>query len=129
MQNIVFYVDASKTLGTVTNITNNRNEFAPHLVFGVSVCLRMRLFESSETTDAYPISSFSDVTHWAWRMDSNFNRTSPYKVNADNENISVQTATETVNGKTMSFTEIVIPISNMNTVELADWQGNNKEQT
>lgn len=129
MQNIVFYVDASKTLGTVTNITNNRNEFAPHLVFGVSVCLRMRLFESSETTDAYPISSFSDVTHWAWRMDSNFNRTSPYKVNADNENISVQTATETVNGKTMSFTEIVIPISNMNTVELADWLGNNKEQT
>ena len=128
MQNIVFYVDASKTLGTVTNVTNNRNEFAPTLVLGVSACLKMRVFATSETTDAYPISSFSDVTHWTWRMDSDFDRETPYKVNADNDEISVQTVTETVNGKSMSFTEFAIPISDMNTVELATWLGTDKEQ-
>lgn len=128
MQDIVFYVDASNSIGTVTNITNNGNGYAPPLVFGVSVCLKMRLFATSVNADAYPISSFSDVTHWAWRMDSEFNRRTPYKVNADNANISVQTVTETVNGKTMHFTEFAIPISDMNTQELADWLGDNKEQ-
>ena len=128
MQNIVFYVDASKTLGTVTNITNNRNEYAPTLVLGVSACLRMRVFATSDTADAYPISSFSDVTHWTWRMDSDFDRDTPYKVNADNENIAVQTVTETVNGKSVNFTEFAIPISNMNTLELATWLGTDREQ-
>lgn len=129
MQDIIFYVDASNSIGTVTNITNNGNGYAPPLVHGVSVCLRMRVFASSENADAYPISSLGDVTHWVWRMDSDFNRGTPYKVNADNENITVRTVTENVNGKNMSFTEFAIPISDMNTQELAAWLGNNKALT
>ncbi len=129
MQDIIFYVDASNSIGTVTNITNNGNGYAPPLVHGVSVCLRMRVFASSENADAYPISSLGGVTHWVWRMDSDFNRGTPYKVNADNENITVRTVTENVNGKNMSFTEFAIPISDMNTQELAAWLGNNKALT
>lgn len=124
MQDIVFYVAANETLGKVRDYSNMRNSDAPLLTLGVGVCLRMRLFDDIEVSTPYPIASFSGITDWDWRMDADFNRSTVCKLAADADGVSVHTVSDTVNGKTMNFTEFVIPISNMNTEELAAWLGN-----
>ena len=129
MQDIVFYAAANETLGVVRDYANSRNEYAPTLVLGVSVCLRMRLFAGSESADPYPLTSFSGITRWKWCMDSDFDRETPYKLTADSNGISVQTVTDTIDGETMSFTEFAIQISDMNTQELAAWLGTEKKKT
>ena len=129
MQDIVFYVAANETLGKVRDYSNMRNSAAPLLTLGVAVCLRIRLFEDVEVSTPYPIASFSGITDWKWRMDADFDRSTPCKLVADADGITVHTVTDTINGKIVSFTEVVIPISNMNTRELVAWLGNNKVKT
>ena len=129
MQDIVFYAAANETLGVVRDYANIRNQSAPILVLGVSVCLKMRLFADSESTSAYPIASFCGITTWKWRMDADFDRDTPSKLVADTGDISVQTVTDTINGETLSFTEFAIPISDMNTVELTEWLGTEKKRS
>lgn len=126
MQDIVFYAAANETLGVVRDYANERNSPAPVLTLGVSVCLRMRLFSSTDGATPYPIASLNGISDWQWSMDSDFDRGSACKLVADEGGISVHTETDTVNGETMNFTEFVIQISNMNTEELAAWLGNEK---
>jgi len=129
MQDIVFYVAAKETLGKVRDYSNMRNSDAPLLTLGVAVCLRMRLFDDIEDSMPYPIASFSGIADWQWRMDADFDRSTACKLVADADGISVHTVTDTVKGETMSFTEFVIPISNMNTEELVAWLGSDKVKT
>ena len=124
MQDIVFYVAANETLGLVRDYANMHRTDAPVLTIGVAACLRMRLFADIEVSTPYPVTSFSSITDWRWSMDADFNRSTACKLVADEGGISVHTVTDTVNDETRSFTEIVIPISNMNTQELAAWLGN-----
>lgn len=124
MQDIVFYVSANETLGLVRDYANMHRADAPVLTIGVAVCLRMRLFADIEVSTPYPIASFSGITNWRWSMDADFDRSTACKLVADEGGISVHTVTDTVSGETRSFTEFVIPISNMNTQELAAWLGN-----
>ena len=126
MQDIVFYAAANETLGQVRDYSNMRSADAPLLTLGVAVCLRMRLFTAIEVPTPYPVASFSNIVDWQWNMDADFDRSTACKLVADEGNISVQTVTDTVNGETTSFTEFVIPISNMNTEELSTWLGNEK---
>ena len=126
MQDIVFYVAANETLGMIRDYANERNSPAPVLTLGVSVCLRMRLFSSTEGATPYPVTALNGISDWLWSMDSDFDRDTACKLVADAAGISVHTETDTVNGQTMSFTEFVIPITNMNTEELAAWLGNEK---
>lgn len=129
MQDIVFYAAANETLGVVRDYANARKAPAPVLTLGVSVCLRMRLFAALDTAGPYPVSAFSGITDWQWRMDGDFDRTTTCKLVADANGISVHCVTDTVSGETMDFTEFVIPISNMNTQELAAWLGNEPKRT
>ncbi len=77
MQDIVFYAAANEALGVVRDYANSRNDYAPTLVLGVSVCLRMRLFAGSESAAPFPVDSFSGITGWKWRMDTDFDRETP----------------------------------------------------
>ena len=123
MQDLIFYVAANETLGAVRDYANLRNENAPTLVLGVSVCLRMRLFTERNAATAYPVSAFSGIASWNWSMDGDYDRSTTCKLTADAGAITVHSVTDTVNGESMTFTEIVIPISSMNTLELATWLG------
>ena len=69
MQDLIFYVAANETLGAVRDYANMRNESAPTLVLGVSVCLRMRLFTERNVATPYPFSAFSGIAAWSWSMD------------------------------------------------------------
>ena len=129
MQDIIFYVAANETLGLVRDYANMHRTDAPVLTIGVAACLRMRLFADVEVSTPYPATSFSSITDWRWSMDADFDRSTACKLVADEGGISVHTVTDTVNGETRSFTEIVIPISNMNTQELAAWLGNDGTKT
>lgn len=124
MQDIVFYAAANETLGMVRDYSNMNKSSAPVLTLGVAVCLRMRLFAGIKVPTPYPVASLNGITDWQWSMDADFDRSTTCKLVADTGGISVHTVTDTVNGETMNFTEFVIPISNMNTQELAAWLGN-----
>ena len=124
MQDIVFYAAANETLGMVRDYSNMNKSSAPVLTLGVAVCLRMRLFAGIKVPTPYPVASLNGITDWQWSMDADFDRSTTSKLVADAGGISVHTVTDTVNGETMNFTEFVIPISNMNTQELAAWLGN-----
>ncbi|MBR4253519.1 MAG: hypothetical protein IKQ16_00340 [Lentisphaeria bacterium] len=128
MQDIVFYAAANETLGIVRDYANARNQAAPVLVLGVSVCLRIRLFAACGMATPYPVSAFNGIVDWQWNMDADFDRSTTCKLAADADSISVHSVTDTVNGETLNFTEFVIPISNMNTQELAAWLGNEKKR-
>lgn len=123
MQDLIFYVAANETLGAVRDYANMRNESAPTLVLGVSVCLRMRLFTERNVATPYPISAFSGIAAWNWSMDGDYDRSTTCKLTADAGSITVHSVTDSINGETTTFTEFVIPISTMNTEELAAWLG------
>ena len=129
MPDIVFYAAVNETQGIVRDSANARNQAAPILVLGVSACLKMRLFAACNVATPYPVASFSGISDWNWRMDADFERDTPSKLVADEGGISVRTVTDTVDGETVSFTEFVIPITDMNTQELSAWLGNEKKRS
>ncbi|MFA7178267.1 MAG: hypothetical protein WC114_13535, partial [Smithellaceae bacterium] len=129
MQNTTFYVAANETLGVVKDYANAKTVTPPTLVRGVAACLKMRLFASRDGTDAYPPSAFANIVSWQWAMDNDFNESTAYKLVGDNGDIAVASVTESIDGEEISYTEISIPISGMNTVELAAWLGTEKSKS
>jgi len=128
MQNTTLYVAANETLGVVKDYANAKTVTPPTLVRGVAACLKMRLFAKNDGTDAYPLSVLTGIVAWQWAMDSDFNEATTYKLVGDNESIAVTSVTETIDGEELTYTEISIPISNMNTAELTAWIGTEKSQ-
>ncbi len=122
MQNIIFYVNAADTLGVIRDYSNQKNLSAPTLVRGVETCLKMRLFASGSGDTPYPLSSLSTATSWQFVMDRDFDSDTSYILEAD-DTISVASVTDVINDESLTFTELSIPISNMNTDALAQWLG------
>lgn len=118
MQTMICYVSAVNTLGAVRDYANARNETAPAFTRGVGVCLKMRLFASSDTPESYPLAELSAIPAWQFVMDDDFDSSSNYILVADHSDISVAQVTETINDTECTFTEITIPVSQMNTEEL-----------
>lgn len=118
MQTIPFYVAAGSTLGAVRDYANAQNAAAPVLTRGVATCLKMRLFASGESADPYPLAELQSIPTWQFVMDDDFDSTSAYILVADHDDITVERVTETINGTPCVFTEITLPITEMNTEEL-----------
>lgn len=129
MQDAIFYVSASETLGTVRDYANAKNCSAPTFVRGVEVRLRMRLFASKEEPLPYPIEKLKAVATWQWAMDNDFNETTSVKLVADNSNITVSEVTEDIDGTEYEFSEIAIPMPDMNTEELVTWLGTERSKS
>ena len=129
MQNTIFYVAANETLGVVRDYANAKTVAPPTLVRGVASCLKMRLFANRDGTDAYPMSAFAGIVSWQWAMDSDFSESTAYKLVGDNGEITVSAITETADGEEIECTEFSIPISGMNTEELAAWLGSEKSKS
>ena len=129
MQNVKFYVAAPQTLGTVRDYANAKNATAPTLVRGCAVCLKMRLFANADGDASYPLEQLANIVSWQWAMDKDFSEATNYILEADNADIAVAAVMDTVDGTEIEYTEISIPISDMNTEELAAWLGTAKSQT
>lgn len=128
MQNIIFYVAANETLAAVRDYANAKNATAPTLVRGAACCLKMRLFANSDGTEPYPMEDLSSVVSWSWAMDSDFDAATAYKLVGDNEKITLASIEGEIDGEVLSYTEISIPMTHMNTAELAEWLGTRESQ-
>ena len=129
MQNIIFYVAANETLGTVRDYANAKNATAPVLVRGVEARLKMRIFAKSDGPEPYPVSAFENIVAWSWAMDNDFNEATSYKLVGDNADITVASITEIIDDEEYTYTEITIPMTQMNTEELAMWLGTQKSMS
>lgn len=61
-------------------------------------------------------------------MDNDFNEATSYKLVDDNENITVSSVAKTIDDEVHCFTEISIPMTEMNTEDLAAWLGPDKSR-
>lgn len=128
MQNIIFYVSAAETLGIVRDSANAKNMPAPTLVLGAPVCLKMRVFSTVENPQQYPIAELQKIANWKFVMDSDFDKNTNYKLIQDEGSITVSEVTEEINEIVQTFTEISIPISQMDTVEIEEFLGTSESK-
>ena len=128
MQEIKIYVSAASSLGIIRDYANAKNVAAPTLVRGCEVMLKLRLFADSYGEDAYPIEQLDNVTHWQFVMDKDFDESTTYIIEADNSAITVASVTDIINETERNFTEISIPLVNVNTEQLNEWLGKDKSK-
>lgn len=133
MQNIVMYSTANTTLGVVRDYANARSATPPIFTRGFSVLLKIRLFTVQDSDEQYPIEAFSAISSWQCVFDVDYNQATGPIIVADNADIYVHEVTDDTEEsdsssyvETRKFTEVVIPISNMNTEELVTLLGNNE---
>lgn len=61
-------------------------------------------------------------------MDTDFNEATAYKLQADNANIELAEVTDEIDGDEYTYTELSIPMPQMNTMELAEWLGTDRSR-
>ena len=111
MQNIVLYANADSTLAYVTDSYGGRYENRVSFTRGFKATLVLRLL-TGENGEPYPVSQLEQYTSWRCVFDVDYKQSTTPILSADSDAI-------TVSGDG-TVTEIRIPISNMNTSELAD---------
>lgn len=129
MQNITMYVVASSTLGAVRDFANAIWMSPPTFTRGFPATLNLRLFSEFDDGTPYDISALSNVASWQAVFDRDFNQSTTPILVADNENIFAHEVTETINGTEYTFTEIQIPIPEMNTEQLVAWLGSDESKS
>ena len=134
MQKITIYAAANETLAAVRDSANARPASAPIFTRDVEVELHLRLFANPNEPERYILPS--GIMSWGWYMDTDFDTTTAFKIVGDNADISVteQEQTSTTDPDTgevvidYGYTDIKIPISNMNSEALVAWLGTQKSQ-
>ena len=121
MQELIFYVNAASTLGICRDSFDAKTVALPTIIRGGEVLFRMRLFSGNSPREQYPLEALQNVVSWEWNMDADYDEDTPCKLVADNSAITVGEVEEERDGTTTVYTEIQIPVSQTNTVELRDW--------
>ena len=121
MQELIFYVNAASALGICRDSFDAKTVALPAIIRGGEVLFRMRLFSGSSPREQYPLEALQNVVSWEWNMDADYDEDTPCKLVADNSSITVGEVEEERDGTTTVYTEIQIPVSQTNTVELRDW--------
>lgn len=121
MQELIFYVNAASTLGVCRDSFDAKTVALPTIIRGGEVLFRMRLFSGSSPREQYPMEALQNIVSWEWNMDADYDEDTPCKLVADNSAITVGEVEEERDGTTTVYTEIQIPVSQTNTVELRDW--------
>lgn len=121
MQELIFYVNAASALGVCRDSFDAKTVSLPTIIRGGEVLFRMRLFSGNSPREQYPMEALQNIVSWEWNMDADFDEDTPCKLVADNSAITVGEVEEERDGTTTVYTEIQIPVSQTNTVELRDW--------
>ena len=132
MQKITLYATANETLASIRDSANARSASAPVFVRDVEVELHLRLFANANEQERYVLPS--GIVSYGWYMDVDFKTSTAFKIVGDNANIVVVEVNDTVDSETgeiteYGYTDIKIPISNMNSEALVEWLGENKSMT
>jgi hypothetical protein len=115
MQDIKIYVGAANSVGVLRDYVNARSVTAPPLVRDVDVMLKFRLFADNGTMEPYPIDQLLAVRSWKFVLDRDFDETTSCVLQGDNDQITVSSVTESIDGVEYQYSEIAVPISNTNT--------------
>lgn len=126
MQSLVMYAVAESTLGIVRDYANAKGMNPPVFTKGFSAVVRLRLFAEIDNTDAYPADQLASIASWQCVWDKDYSSATTPPIMADNDKIFVNPIIENINGTERMFTEIVIPVSNMNTQGLTDLLANSE---
>ncbi len=134
MQKITIYAVASETLASVRDSANAKSASAPIFTRDVEVELHLRLFANANEPNRYILPS--GIISWGWYMDTDFDDATAFKIVGDNADITVteQEESETTDPETgetiidYGYTDIQIPISQMNSEALVEWLGTQKSQ-
>ena len=129
MQELIFYVNAASTLGICRDSFDAKTVALPAIIRGGEVLFRMRLFSGSSPREQYPLEALQNVVSWEWNMDADYDEDTPCKLVADNSAITVGEVEEERDGTTTVYTEIQIPVSQTNTVELRDWLNSSESKS
>ena len=132
MQKITLYATATETLAAIRDSANARSATAPVFVRGVEVELHLRLFANANEQERYVLPS--GIVSYGWYMDIDFDTTTEFKIVGDNAGIVVTEVEDTVDAETgeiteYGYTDIKIPISNMNSEALVSWLGTEKSKS
>ncbi len=131
MQKITLFATANETIASVRDSANARTASAPVFVRGVEVELHLRLFANANEPERYILPD--GIVSYGWYMDVDFDTTTAFKIVGDNADIvvvNVDDSTDSETGETIyGYTDIKIPISNMNSEALVEWLGENKSMT
>lgn len=120
MQSLVMYAAAESTLGIVRDYANSKSMNPPVLTKGFAAVIRLRLFAEIDNVDAYPADNLASIASWQCVWDKDYSSKTAPPIIADNDQIHLHTVVENINGTERTFTEIVIPVSNLNTQGLTD---------
>lgn len=123
MQNIVFYAAANEALGTCRDYMNAQDAPLPSIVRGSQICFRLRLFAAAENPIPYPMDELRKIVAWKFVMDSDFDEGTTCKLEAQNDQISIQSVLETINEQSIEYSEVRIPMLSLNTEELIAYMG------
>lgn len=129
MQELIFYVNAASTLGICRDSFDAKTVALPAIIRGGEVLFRMRLFSGNSPREQYPLEALQNVVSWEWNMDADYDEDTPCKLVADNSSITVGEVEEERDGTTTVYTEIQIPVSQTNTVELRDWLNSSESKS
>ena len=129
MQELIFYVNAASTLGICRDSFDAKTVALPAIIRGGEVLFRMRLFSGNSPREQYPLEALQNVVSWEWNMDADYDEDTPCKLVADNSAITVGEVEEERDGTTTVYTEIQIPVSQTNTVELRDWLNSSESKS
>ena len=129
MQDIVFYVAAGDALGICKDSYGNQTVSAPSIIRGGEVRLRMRLLTGDGTDTPLPVAPLLECVSWEWVMDSDWDDSTPSKLIADNASITVSDVEDGDGETAKHYTEVVIPIPEMNTQELKDYLASKETAT
>ena len=131
MQKITLYATANETLASVRDSANARSASAPVFVRGVEVELHLRLFANANEQERYVLPS--GIESFGWYMDVDFDTTTDFKIVGDNAGIVVTEVEDSEDAETgeiiYGYTDITIPISNMNSEALVEWLGTEKSMS
>jgi len=131
MQKITLYATANETLASIRDSANARSASAPVFVRGVEVELHLRLFANANEQERYVLPS--GIMSYGWYMDVDFDTTTNFKIVGDNDQIvvdSVEDSTDPETGEIIyGHTDIIIPITNMNSEALVAWLGTEKSKS
>ena len=119
MQDVILYVAADMPLGTVQDKTGSIAVRPPVLIRGVPVTLHIRLFSSMDGGETYPPEAFENVVSWSFVMDADYDIGTSCKIVADNAQITFGTVQDGED----TFSEVIVPISNMDTKMLETMLG------
>lgn len=131
MQKITLYATANETLASVRDSANARSASAPVFVRGVEVELHLRLFANANEQERYVLPS--GIVSYGWYMDIDFDTTTDFKIVGDNAGIVVTEVEDSEDAETgeitYGYTDIKIPITNMNSEALVSWLGTEKSKS